>query len=283
MAEVERTFVVQAPAFGPAMAAAMIQAGDLIRAAWMEELGDHADTGAAMRSLQDQDALQYPFLSDPMMVAVVSTEPQTDWLEEGRAGFHMPDRIDPGKWKVTKDGKRYLNIPFRHTSPVKAGGGASGGRMRTQMPADVYALASQLEDGARLTVGSLSAALEGGDATPLGAELFKQGKSYSYYREIFGGQVPDHLPGGYTWRAGKFEGLQRNTRETPGGGRHTEYMTFRTITPDSEGWYIPPTPGYHLAAHALDAAAPAIEQLFEAAAASDAVASIVDATRGLFE
>lgn len=284
MAEAERTFLVQAIAVGPALRAAIPEAGDIIRAAWLEELLDHADTGGTAAFLQDQAALQYPYLGDPMLVAVVNADPNSDRLEDGTAGFHLPSNIDPAKWKVSKNGKRFLTIPFGHTTPIAAGGGSSGGRRRTAMPRDVYALARRLADGGRVTVSALSAALEQGDATPLGAELFKQSKSYTYYRAAFGEDaVPEHLPGGYTWAASKYDGLQRRTRETPGGGRHTEYSTFRTITPDSPGWYIPPKPGLHLAERALDAAAPAIEALLDAAAAADFAQAVADATRGLFE
>lgn len=283
MAEVERTFIVQALAIGPALGEAIPKAGDMIRTAWLEELLDHADTGATADVLQDQNAIVYPYCGDPMQVAVVNADPNADRLEEGTEGFHLAARINASKWKIGKRGNRYLLIPFSHTSPIKAGGGSSGGRRRTAMPADVYSLARRLEDGGRLTMGKLSAALEKGDAAPLGAELFKQSKSYTYYRAEFGDAVPDYLPGGYTWASSKYDGLQRRTRETPGGGRHTEYSTFRTITPESTGWFIPPKPGLHLAQRALDAAAPAIEAMLDAAAAADFAQAVADATRGLFE
>lgn len=264
----ERVFAV--PAFdgtpGPALAAAIVEAGELIRAEWIDGLADHTDQGAVVASLEAQGALQYPYLGDPAIVAVVSPLIQANILEEGAEGFHMPERWK-GAWKVTKDGRRFAVVPLRHRTPATAAGGSTTGRRRAAMPPLVYALARQLQDGERL-VGF--------------GDLYKQSKSYTYYRAA-GMNVPDHLPAAYTWKSSPYEGMQRETRPTPRGGRHTAYTTFRTMMEDSPGWYIPPRPGHHLAAQALERAAARVQDLLDTAAAADASAALADATRELFE
>jgi hypothetical protein len=291
----ERTFSVPAMGTtpGPAVAAAIVEGGDLIRSAWLEEAADHNNGGDYVQRLQAPEALGYPYLGDPWAVGVVNDAREADWLEEGRAGFHLPQRwgAGGGVWKVGESGGLYAHVPFRHFTPARAGGGSTPGRRRMAMPTAVASLAAALEDGARLSMGALSAALEGGRTplrmrpnTPIGADLYTQAKSYDYYRQLpWGADVPDYLGHGYSWRASPYEGLTHRKHETPGGGHQSEYVTFRTITPESEGWFIPPSPAYHLAAHALDRAAPQIERLLDAAAAADLAHAIVNATGGLFE
>jgi hypothetical protein len=241
---------------------------DLIRSTWIELGADHSDGGAYLQSLTEQNALGYPYSGDPLAVAIVSTAPEAYWIEVGRAGFHLPSSWGRGggKWKYGKDGQRYATVPFRHRSPIAAGGGSTPGRVRTAMPSAIYSQALQLESGQRL--GGF------GDA-------YKQSKSYNFFRQIHP-DFPRNLGGdGYTWKTSPFEGMVRKTVETPGGGRHTEYTTFRTITPDSPGWYIPPTPAHHVAERALEAAAPEIARILDEAAAIDLAAAIVAATVGL--
>jgi hypothetical protein len=291
----ERVFTV--PALdgqpGPALRAAIAAAPDLIRDAWLAAGAPHNDQGGYLAALNEQGALQYPYLGNPLTFAVVNPTPQAAWIEEGRMGFHLPAHWGrgTGKWKIGKSGRRYAHVVFRHRTPVQAAGGSTPGRRRMAMPAQIASLASQLVDGARLSMAAVSEALETGRSVPrrmrpgapLGGDLFKQGKSYDYYRELFPGSVPDYLPSGYDWASSPFEGLRHRIKPTPEGGFQSTYDTVRTITPDSEGFFIPPSPAYRVAARALDEAAPAIQRLLDAAAEADAAQAIVDATRGLFD
>lgn len=276
----ERTFTVDLdPGLPhPALDAAMVQGAELVRATWMRIIRDEGivDEGGYLAALEDQGSLQWPYMGDASASAVVNLSPQADWIENGRAGFHLPAHWK--KWKVGKDGNRYAVVKMRIPTPfagagvshaagfaprrVSANGGVSASRSRlgAAMPPEVYARAQRLESGERLS--------------GFGDE-YKQSKSYDLYRELFG-ELPSELDGvrGYTWVASQFEGMVRTTSATPGGGRHTEYSTFRTITPESPGWFIPPTPARRVAERALDEAAPAIEQMLAEAAMADALASL---------
>lgn len=240
--------------------------------AWRQLLSDHTDTGQALNSLTPEQAFRYPYLSNPMMVAVVSDVPQVGWLEEGRAGFHLPSRWG-GHWKVSAQGHLYATVPFRQSTPPTAGGGVSTsrGRLGNAMSPQVYRLAKTLGDyrTTRERLGGFG-------------DLYKRGVSYDLYRSGYGWDLPANLDNeqGYEWKSSQFEGMFRNTVKTPGGGSHTEYVTMRTITPDSPGWYIPPMPALHLAAHALDQALPAIREVIDRAVQRDLESAVMVALGG---
>lgn len=240
---------------------------DLIIAAWHEAAADHVDSGAYLAALALEQSLRYPYLNDPMAVAVVNTTPQAAWLEDGRAGFHLAARwgARKGRWKIGKDGKRYAHVAFRVRTPGSKGGGMSTSRARFTMPKRVQQMARTLGPGQRLTGFG---------------DLWKQSKSYNYYRGA--GMQGTPAAAGYTWASSPFEGMmQSGMRNTPGGGTQSEYTTIRTITPDSPGWYLPPTPAYHFSERALQRALPEITRVLEAAAAQDAMAAVLDAVGGL--
>lgn len=252
----------------PATAAAMSgPVADAIRASWMELASVHSETGEMLAFLSTQESLAYPYGGDPDAVAIVNTTAQAFFLEYGRAGFHLPSHWGNrgGKWKTGKNGKRYASVPFRHRTPFATGGGFTLGRRRSEMPAEVYSQASGLGNRGRL----------GGFG-----DLYKLSRPYDLMRHVIP-DFPTDLPSSFTWASSKYEGLQRNSLPTPGGGTQTEYLTWRTITPDSPGWYIPPTPARHYAERALQQAAPAIQQMIDEAAALDLAAAVVAATVGL--
>ena len=244
-------------------------APNLIIAFWRELAADQVDTGDYLARLTLQEALRYPYTGDPDAVAVVNTAFHADFLERGRAGFHLPSRWGArgGRWRMGEEGP-YARVAFRSYSPLRPGGGASTGRARGVMPAAVYAKARRLEQHQRLT---------GFGGT------YKQSKSYVFYGNAFA-DFPANLREvqGYTWAASRFEGLfQAGMRSTPGGGTQSEYLTIRTITPNSEGWYIPPTPAHYYGERALEMALPQVRDLADRAAAQDIEASVVQAAGGL--
>lgn len=266
----DRTFTINLP---PGLRAFSVEAAlagpvpDMIIAAWQDLARDHRDSGQYLAALERQQSLNYPYLGDPNVVAIVNTMPYAIYLEEGHPGFHLPSRWS--HWKVSKEGRLYARVPFRIPTPFSPGGGVSSHRRRlgTAMPKSVYAQALQLRHGQRLTGFG---------------ELYKQSKSYIYYRQLFGEAAPE-LPdvAGYTWKTSQFEGMQHVTMVTPLGGHQAWYQTVRTITPESEGWYVPPSPAYHFADRALEQAAPGIQEALSQAAAQDAMAALYAALEPL--
>lgn len=265
----ERAFVIELPDGLDAPATQHALSDDvaaLLIAAWRELASENVDTGDYLARLTMQDALNYPYAGNPDAVAVVNTAAYAEYLEYGRAGFHLPSVIT--HWKLGANGGRYLHIPFRHGTPIAAGGGFSTGRRRQEMPREVYGLARQLQHRDRLAgFGS----------------LYKRSKAYSVARRLDSG-FPARLQSvpGYTWKASKYEGLfNGGMKETPGGGTQSSFMTIRTITPESEGWYIPPTPAHNFATRALDQIEPDVQALLAEAAATDLGAAMEQAIEGL--
>lgn len=277
MAVVRREFPVPIPPGQPMPAVQQALLGtvpNLVMAAWRELAADHVDTGDYLRQLSTQDALRYPYLGDPRSVAVVNTARYAEILEYGHVGFHLPSHWTKA-WEISKEGRPYRRIPFQHDTPFSPSGGVSTGRQRRAMPRTVYAQAQRLQPGQRLTGFG---------------DQYKQSKSYRYYRQAFPTfplhlrlrMLSDGIPG-YTWKASPFEGMFVGTlQRTEAAPRHAKYMTIRTITADSPGWYIPPTPAHLFATRALDRAAPAIAHVLDQAAAADLEAAMLDAVSPLF-
>jgi len=248
---------VEAPALREALSTTVPQ---LIIAAWRELAADHDRSGEYLAALTSADALRYPFLGDHDVVAVVNTSKQAEWLEHGRAGFHLAASwgVGSGQWKVNKEGGLYARVPFRIRTPGVAGG----------MPAAVYAKARRLV---------LKQRLKGfGD-------LYKQSKTYVFFQSYPAFNFPRDLidVAGYTWKASQYEGLfLSGPHHTPKGGTQGQYTTVRTITPDSPGWYIPPTRAFNFADRALDQAAPKIQDILDRAAAQDLAVAMGAALTG---
>lgn len=262
----------------PATDRAIAEAGEMIRNAW-ENLAARdglSTTGKYMSHIGSADSIAYPYLGDRDQVAVIHPLREAAWLEWGRSGFHLPQRwgSGKGKWKISKDGRRYAIISFRHRTPYAEGDGSTSERQRMAMPVEIYNTAKKLEHGQRLklsdTVNIRSRKKVYGTAEI--GEYGLQSKSYDQYRRAYGADaVPEHLPQGYTWKSPKFAGL---TRTTDGEGKHGQYNTYRVMTEDSPGWYIPPMPAHHYSSRALDAVSPVIEERLKQAAYVDAAMAV---------
>ncbi|GEM_PF-3541173 len=284
----ERVFSIPLPPDVPIPRVMEALQGDCVDALitnWRYLAREAMDTGDYAAALHRDLAAMYPYLGDEEAVGVINPMPYADYLEHGRVGFHLPSHWGRGggKWKVSRKGKLYAHVPFRHRTPEgkgptlpgmmrdpTAGGGMTSTRMRTMMPRAVYKQAKQLAFGE-------------GRLTGFGDD-YKRSKPYDVFRDLWD-DFPSELDGviGYTWKASPFEGMMRVNPPSPAGGPHTEYMTIRTITPDSEGWYIPPTPPMRFAERALEESASAIQQIIDAAAAEDAVAALMGSVEGLGE
>lgn len=241
----------------------------IVLAECLQLASGHVASGDYLAKFSVEGAIRYPYKGDPDAVAVVNTSAHASFVEEGHEGFHLPSRIR--HWKIGKHGQRYLHIMFRHYTPGDAGGGITQ-RARQMMPEEVYARAEKLRPRQRLLM-------------PTGRGSYRQSKSYDFYRKAFGG-LPTELetllkhspqPHGYTWKASPYAGMKKVGRATPKGGGHTRYITFRTITPDSTGWYIPPSPGLHIMQRAIQNTAPDIWAVIDAAVAADLAQLAADA------
>lgn len=246
------------------------EVAELVLQAWRALAQSSTDRGDYVAALTLQSALRYPYMENPDSVGVVNTARHATWVDEGRAGFHLPSRwgAGSGRWQFGKDGKRFARVPFRLSSPVSDAGGSTPSRRRQAMPHRVYSFARQLRPGDRLSWPS---------------NEYRLSRHYGLMSRQ-GLNVPKRLVdvGGYTWKASQFSGaFVASNQVTQNQPRHSKYMTIRTITPDSPGWYIPPKAGQHYAERALTHVASDIERILDNAAAADLAAALEVAAGGL--
>lgn len=213
-----------------------------VQAAWVEAArsGRYVGigTGRYASGIVTPDSLVYPVAGDPLSAMVINVAPHAWAIEEGTPGYHLPSVI---RWAAsraahrTKNGRYYLNVPFRHSVP-RTGAGITSTAARAMMPTSVYARARGLQPGQRLGGAGLTA-----------------------YQPRY---APNVRPG-HT-HASIYAGMQKQ-----GAPGHSQYMTFRRMMSDSPGWHIPPRPGHHIAATVAQETTPAVLARITAAFAQD--------------
>lgn len=171
-------------------------------------------SGEYIRSIQN--GLRFP---DDLVGEVFSTAPHADLIEKGYEPFDMkPGLLASPKAKTSKSGKKYITVPFRH--------GVPGTSTIPTMPPRVY------EQARRLAYSRRNNAIK----------AFFTGRKYTWggrLEEDLTGQrshIPPHPGKGYTWKSGQYAGMVRMGR-----GRHTQYMTFRRVSENSDpqSWHHP--------------------------------------------
>ncbi len=251
-----------------ALATAALSAVDYVRGLWInvaQDCGAH-DIGQYIEGIRGASAEIVEGPAGPeagvfdIELSMTNNAKHASIVEDGHQAFHLPSRINWSGGKV-KQGKHgpYLHIPFRHTahvSPEEAiAKGYTRSAMSRMMPSDVYAAARKLKSTARQNVGPVRSGtgqFMAFDRYNWGGRLHRgdvgtglRGVDGSLHRERRGETTirPGSMrPGGRAaivnpeWQASKFEGV---FKAGGGRGRHSQYMTIRTITPNSKGWNIP--------------------------------------------
>lgn len=176
-------------------------------------------------------------------------------IETGRPARDLKKMLDTSmKVRATKDGKRYLIIPFRHNTP--------GNEVHARaMPPDVHAQAKDLAPSR--VVGQTRR--ESGT----GAYDVKTRKRLTVNQNVY--SWGDRLPEGMApklhqrHKTAPYAGMYRFDARTPGGNRYSTYMTFRTMMEGSSGWIVPAQPGLYLAKQVADEMRPLAERAFQEA------------------
>jgi len=261
---------------------------DLILATWQDIAG--AELGHDSEYVRDASyEKMVPYHGNELSCAIANTHELAAIIELGHGGRHAPSTTDwgaavaRGTAKLSARGVPYLRIPFRHGTPGGESGGLSARRTKSMIPDDVY----------RRDVLGLAKADRQRRAALLDS-IREAGRRLSRPYEIMSGNPRRGLnlrdltlqslmatgTPGYTWKTTHLAGLTGKTQVNPVTGRKsTAWMTFRTMTADSLGWWIPPQPGRHFAARVVDAVTPAIRELI-AEAARDDVVSLINAEIG---
>jgi len=196
-------------------------------------------------SLRVIDDLNMPY-SGRFVRTVLSQSRLALRTENGYPAWDMKPMLLGGpKARISKKGKRYNIIPFRH--------GAPGSTRFKAMPADIHsqakALTASLMVGNRLIAGGRLQGTEVGHP-PMAKRFTKITGEKGYYQH----------------KSGKYEGMSKI--ESDGQSR---YMTFRVVSDTSAGdsWYHPGRPAQPHLDFVRRYCTPKITKLIKAAAVRD--------------
>ncbi|HEX2868730.1 MAG TPA: hypothetical protein VHO03_16940 [Ignavibacteriales bacterium] len=193
-----------------------------------------------------QEGLFYPYMDNPFHGAIIHTDKRATYLERGYKEFDMKKMLFTSpKVRVSKDGNRYLIIPFHHGSP---------GSLKNPMPEGIYAKASKMTpsmiSGIRLEGSQQSGKIF--SFTYKDAQLMKRQNPIKVKRNSYNWgdclgleDTPEnkHLQGMVRFQknpnltrqisTGKFINTTHNDRD------YSEYITFRVMSEKSMGWIHP--------------------------------------------
>lgn len=185
-------------------------------------------------------------------------------IESGRPARDLKRYLDTSqKVRRTKDGRRFLIIPFRHNTP---GNDAHA----PAMPGEVYDAAQVLKASRIVGQGQRNA----GEVTSLhpvwGTQPLGKKKQTPYLMDPKTRQHVTVARNIYQWgeklvglpkHLGRYEGMVRFDTSM-GGKKYSQYMTFRVMMEGSKGWIIPPQPGQNIAQGVVDRIRPLAEKAF---------------------
>jgi hypothetical protein len=233
---------------------ALAEAAALVQAHWIDlatQTLDPGEQGPYVRGLTSPSSVRLSQDGGTMRAVVRNVAPMARWVETGHGAFHLPSRIDWGTAKARRNrhGRLYLIIPFRHYSAqrgVRAQASSPRAR-RAAMPRSVYTVAQRLRPGESLHMPGLAP------------------------------YVPRTMA---NWRPGYEHASPYARMQRTGRGRGVRYLTFRTLTQGSPGWWIPARPGKRISEQARrDTEAP-VQALLAAALHEDMVALMTQKLAG---
>ena len=150
-------------------------------------------------------------------------------IETGRPARDLKAMLNISmKVRSSKDGARYLIIPFRHNTP---GNGAHAKPMSNEVYAQAKALSlSTITGHGRRTSGT------GAWSLKTQAPSTVRQRSYNWGERLAGASIPRNQ-----------QGMVRMNTATGQGKKSSSYLTFRVMSEKSKGWIIAPQPGRHIA------------------------------------
>lgn len=256
-------------------------AGDFATQQWLNTAATrfkHSQGGYARGIVA---GIKYPFQGDPLHYRIEHTARYALALEEGFDSFDMKKMLQTSdKVRISKDGKRYLIIPFRHGIP-----GTKGLR---EMPKEIYKEAKGLRHSAATNTfreGSIRQAI-----TMRDADLLRSSNPDKVIRNVYawGDRLKDvdwplekksHKTNIYEgmvrfqanpnvnrakFNTGKFVFNEHNSSDFRGD--YSIYMTFRIMHEDSSGWIHPGLKGMYILKETVERIRqPVLKMLGEAA------------------
>lgn len=226
----------------PNLSAAVYRVADRVSYRWKESI-QAAKLWDGERKAYMASVVIKP--SGPFAAVVESEYKFAQDIETGRPAYDLKRMLQTStKTRMSKDGRKYLIIPFRHNAP-----GARA--MPSAMPTEIHAAAKQMS-ASRVT-GMTTRTSATGHVVP--QRIYQWGQKLD-------------VPAGADGKRSKYDGMYRFDTSTGKQNRST-YLTFRVMTEGSSGWVIPPRPGLHLVRKVVAEMAPKAEQAFQKAMEAD--------------
>lgn len=235
------------------LAEAMVYAAQLVEQRWQ------ATAQRLISSPRERDTYSRGIATGPVMetatgasTVVSNTASNAARIEYGHAAYHLPSRIHWGEvgQRSEETGRYYLIVPFRHYSAQRGSRAQQGSAAsrRQMLPRAIYEVARLLRPGQYLTAGaSRGPAVHAPGMVPYVPRL------------------PQNIRPGYTHAA-----MQERLRRVPGARSGAgSYLTFRTMTESSPGWWVPAQPPRPVAAQTVHEVTPEVRQVIEAAVGAE--------------
>lgn len=189
---------------------------------------------------------------------VFSELPYAESIENGTPARDLKKILDSSmKVRLTRDGRRYLIIPFRHQTP-----GAVG--TTNVMPPEVHEWWQGKE---KSFVTSTFRRNSGTGAYDIKTRSLITVEARKYHWGHRLGKADIAAMGIHGKEAKRMVGMV-NFRN-PGTGNHSSYITFRCMVEGSKGWNAKAVEGKHPAKTVADAMRPIAEEMFKAALQAD--------------
>lgn len=197
----------------------------------------------------------------PFEGEIFSDAPHADALERGMPPRDLKRMLDSSlKVRISKAGKRYLIIPFRHGTPDAV-------TLQSVMPPEVHDLWRGLRKSRVLNTGMRASGTGALDIRTRNPVLVPA-RNYRWGDRLTVTQL--NAAGVHGERARRMQGMVHFQNPSGrGGGKHGQYLTFRIMTEGSRGWLTKGTPGYWPARTTAEQLRPQAERVFAKSVALD--------------
>jgi hypothetical protein len=199
-------------------------------------------------------------MTGPLSGEIVCNYRYVEDIETGRPAYDLKRMLDTShKVRVSKRGRRYLIIPFRHGTPRTN---------QNPMPAHVYAEARQLAPS-RIVGQSLRQSGTGAYDIGTRKPMMVRQNNYKWGDALRAGMTrrlrPHHATDPHA-------GMVRFDTSS-GRQKSSSYISFRTMTEGSPKWIIPPRAGLFIARAVAEGLRRDAESIFGVAIQTDLAAN----------
>lgn len=185
-----------------------------------------------------------------------------DLIENGRPARDLKKMLNTSdKVRRTKDGRRFLVIPFRHNTPGHSAHAPAMSKQAYAMAKGLKLTTTTADHQSRLTgqivtlsprTGMRPAAVQ----TPFASSISTRGPLMTHYAKTYdwGGRLTAkalRAAGMDEADVKRYAGMVR-TKDSAGRSRSAGYLTFRMMMDGQSGWVVPAKPGLHIVQSIVD-------------------------------